>query len=66
MKDKITDYPANSELTKAEYEEMRKTLLEESIAQADAIAKEDYDALIGLGLPEQTASRLSGYRKETK
>lgn len=66
MKDKITDYPANSELTEAEYEKMKKALIEESIAQADVIAKEDYDALIGLGLPEQTASRLSGYRKETE
>ncbi len=66
MKDKITDYPVNSELTEAEYEEMKRALIEESIAQADAIAKEDYDALIKLGLPEETASRLSGYRKETK
>jgi len=60
----ITDYPVNSELTEAEYEEMKKALLEESIAQAEATAKQNYEAILKETNSLTTARLVSGYNPD--
>lgn len=57
------------EITEAEYQAALATIVDENQQGRDdleeeeqARAKGDYDALIALGMPEETARRLSGYR----